>query len=270
VITGAVLRLAPRMQSRAACWLGFASVNQALEVATRIRAAFGTLVEALELIDRAEASYVVRHFPDIRMPLAALPDWSLMVQLASSRADDDLVPQLETLLATAMDEGLIADAVVAQNETQAENIWHFRHSVTEANKLTGVGVVLDTSVRPSEVAGFIADADRVAAARFPQAERATVAHLADGNVHYILMFPRDFWTALPDKEAMELEVERAIHDVAIAHGGSFSAEHGIGRKLTEEMARLVDPVRLELMAGIRAVFDPQGLMNPGALLPPGG
>jgi len=270
VITGAVLRLAPRMQSRADCWLGFASVNQALEVATRIRAAFGTLVEALELIDRAEASYVVRHFPDIRMPLAALPDWSLMVQLASSRTEDDLVPQLETLLATAMDDGLIADAVVAQNETQAENIWHFRHSVTEANKLTGVGVVLDTSVRPSEVAGFIADADRVAAARFPQAERAIVAHLADGNVHYILMFPREFWTALPDKEAMELEVERAIHDVTIAHGGSFSAEHGIGRKLTEEMARLVDPVRLELMAGIRAVFDPQGLMNPGALLPPAG
>ncbi|WBU54755.1 FAD-binding oxidoreductase [Paracoccus sp. SCSIO 75233] len=266
VVTAAVLRLAPRMQSRAHAWLGFEHVEPALEVATRIRASFGTLAEAIELIDRNEASYVSRHFPDIRMPLSALPDWSLMIELASPRSDDILLPPLEELLAGAMEEGLIADAVIAQNEAQAREIWHFRHSVTEANKLTGVGVVLDTSVRPSEIAGFIADADRVAAERFPQAERAIVAHLADGNVHYILMFPHEIWAAYPDKEARELDVETAIHDVAIAHGGSFSAEHGIGRKLTEEMTRLIDPVRLDLMRGIKDAFDPKGLMNPGVLL----
>jgi FAD/FMN-containing dehydrogenase len=268
LVTGAVLRLSPRMVSRAHAWVACESAEGAVETGTRIRRAFGDLVEAMELLDRAQASYVVRHIPGTRMPLETLPDWSLLIELASPRPDDDLTPQLEEVLAQAMEDGLVPDAVIAQNDTQAEEIWHFRHSVTEANKINGTGVVMDTSVRTSAIPGFVAEADRVVAERFPQAERAITAHLADGNVHYIVMFPHDAWAAFPDKPAKELEVERAIHDVATAHGGSFSAEHGIGQKLTEEMARLIDPVRLDLMRGIKAAFDPRGLMNPGVLLPP--
>ncbi len=128
-------------------------------------------------------------------------------------------------------------------------------------------VVLDTSVRPSAVAEFVRQADSVTAEKFPQASRQIVAHLADGNVHYIVMFPRDIWEAYPDKPAKELEVEEAIHNVAQAVGGTFSAEHGIGRKLTEEMARLIDPIRLDVMKRIKTALDPDNLMNPNILLP---
>ena len=267
VITAAVVRLAPRMKTRAHAWLGLESVEMALEVGNRVRTAFGNQIEALELLDRAEANYVLRHIPGVRMPLSEVPLYSLMIEIASPASNDDLTPQLESVLATAMEDGLIDDAVIAQNEQQAHDIWHFRHSVTEANKINGVGVVLDTSVRPSAIPAFVAEADRVTAERFPEAERAIVAHLADGNVHYIVMFPHKVWAAYPDKVAKELEVEQAIHDVAMAHGGSFSAEHGVGRKLTSEMARLIDPVRLDVMARIKTALDPDGLMNPGALLP---
>lgn len=267
LVTGAVLRLSPRMQSRAHAWVACDSATSAVEVATRIRLAFGNLVEAMELLDRAQASYVVRHIPGTRMPLEALAAWSLLIELASPRADDDLKPQLENVLAQALEDGLIPDAVIAQNESQAADIWHFRHSVTEANKINGIGVVMDTSVRPSAIPGFVEDADKIVARRFPQAERAITAHLADGNVHYIVMFPHEVWAGFADAAAKELEVERAIHDVCVAHGGSFSAEHGIGRKLTEEMARLIDPVRLDLMQRIKLAFDPRNLMNPGVLLP---
>lgn len=267
LITGAVLKLSPQMSAGADAWLACESAEDAIEVGTRLRKAFGNSVEALELLDRAQASYVVRHIPGIRMPLEELPDWSLMVELATPRAEDDLTPQLEAVLAEAMEDGLVPDAVIAQNRTQAEEIWHFRHSVTEANKINGVGVVLDTCVRPSAIPGFVAEADRVTAERFPEAKRAITSHMADGNVHYIVMFPHEAWAEFADKEAKELEVERAIHDVAAAHGGTFSAEHGIGRKLTEEMARLIDPVRLDMMRQIKAAFDPGNLMNPGVLLP---
>lgn len=267
IVTAAVLRLSPRMNARAHAWLGLASVEAALEVGNRVRAAFGNQIEALELLDRAEADYVLRHIPGVRMPLAEVPLYSLLIEIASPASNDDLTPQLEDVLAMALEEGLIGDAVIAQSEQQAHDIWHFRHSVTEANKINGIGVVLDTSVRPSAIPAFIADADRVTAERFPEAERAIVAHLADGNVHYIVMFPHETWASFPDKMAKELEVEMAIHDVAAAHGGSFSAEHGVGRKLTSEMARLIDPVRLEVMHRIKSALDPDGLMNPGALLP---
>lgn len=267
VITGAVLKLSPQMNAGADAWLACATASDAIEVGTRIRKAFGNTVEALELLDRAQASYVVSHIPGIRMPLSELPEWSLMVELATPRPEDDLTLQLEAVLADAMEDGLVPDAVIAQNRAQAEEIWHFRHSVTEANKINGVGVVLDTCVRPSAIPGFIADADGVTAERFPEAERAITSHMADGNVHYIVMFPHDIWAGFADPEAKELEVERAIHDVAAAHGGTFSAEHGIGRKLTAEMARLLDPVRLDMMRRIKAAFDPDALMNPGVLLP---
>ncbi|MCB1478232.1 MAG: FAD-binding oxidoreductase [Rhodobiaceae bacterium] len=268
VVTGAVLKLSPQMQSRAHAWIACESAEHALEAGTRVRMAFGNLVEALELLDHAQVSYVVKHVPGNRMPLSELPAWSLMIEIASPRRETELTSQLEAVLAQAMEDGFIADAVVAQNETQAKEIWHFRHSVTEVNKINGIGVVMDTSVRPSAIPGFIKDADAVVARDFPQAERAITAHMADGNVHYIVMFPHEVWSAIADKEARELDVERAIHNVAAAHGGTFSAEHGIGRKLTEEMTRLIDPVRLDLMQRVKAAFDPENLMNPGVLLPP--
>lgn len=267
LITGVVLRLSPRMQTRALAWAACEGVSYAVEVMTRVRRGFGDLVDAMELLDHAQASSVARHIPDIRRPLSSLPPWSLLIELASPRPDGNLTEQFEGLLAQAMEEGLVSDAVVAQSDTQAGEMWRFRHSVTEANKIEGIGVVIDASVRPSEISGFVEDADAIVARRFPEATRAITAHLGDGNVHYIVMFPHQVWAGFPDKAAKELEVERALHDVAVGRGGSFSAEHGIGQKLPEEMERLIDPVRLELMQRIKAAFDPEGLMNPGVLLP---
>ncbi|WP_172329776.1 FAD-binding oxidoreductase [Mangrovicoccus sp. HB161399] len=267
LVTAATLRLTPAMQDRAHAWLAVDTAEQALELAARLRAAAGDVLEALELLDRAQVSYVQRHIPGTRMPFAATPAWSLLVELASARADAGMQGLLESALESAFEDGLIADAVIAQSEGQGAEIWHFRHSVTEANAREGVGVVMDTSVRPGKIAQFIAEADAVAAARFPEAERAITAHIGDGNVHYIVMFPHALWARHKDPIAKEMEVETAIHDVVARHGGSFSAEHGIGRKLASEMARLGDPVRLEILRGIKAAFDPQGLMNPGVLLP---
>ncbi|WP_138467097.1 FAD-binding oxidoreductase [Poseidonocella sp. HB161398] len=267
LVTAATLRLSPKMQDRAHAWLAVETVEAGLALAQRLRDAAGDVLEAVELLDRAQVSYVVRHIPGTRMPFGEIPTWSLLVELASARAGAGMQELLEATLEAAFEDGLIADAVIAQNEGQGEEIWHFRHSVTEANAREGVGVVMDTSVRPGRIAQFIAEADAVLASRFPEAERAITAHIGDGNVHYIAMFPREAWDRHADPLAREIEVEEAIHDVVIRHGGSFSAEHGVGRKLTSEMRRLVDPVRLELLKAVKAGFDPRGLMNPGVLLP---
>ena len=267
IVTGAVLRLSPCMTSKAVAWLGFDDIDSALKVASTIRSSFGADVEALELVDDGEINCVLRNMSEVRMPLSEVPAYSLITEIATPRPTDNLNELLEEVLVPPMEEGLICDAVIAQNETQAAEIWHFRHSVTEANQLNGIGVVLDTSVRPSAVAEFVRQADIVTAEKFPQTTRQIVAHLADGNVHYIVMFPREIWETYPDKPAKELEVEEAIHNVAQAVGGTFSAEHGIGRKLTDEMARLIDPVRLDTMKRIKAALDPDNLMNPRILLP---
>jgi len=99
-----------------------------------------------------------------------------------------------------------------------------------------------------------------------------VSHLGDGNVHFIPFFTFATWDAIGDKEAMAARIRRAINDVAVRLGGSFSAEHGIGQVLVPEMARYKPPVELALMRAIKRALDPLDLFNPGRVLPalPGG
>ena len=266
VITGAALRLFPRTPNRAHAWVVVPDPAAAVTLLAAFQDRAGPYIEAFELLSGSQIRQVERHIERARIPFAALPEWSVMIELAAVDPDAALAEVLETVLGHALDEGTLTDAVVAASAQQAAEIWHVRHSVSEANKKEGIGVVHDIALRISDAPVFIERANALAAARFPEAVTQVVSHLGDGNVHWIMMFPRAYWAALPDQEGFALTVERAFHDIAANLSGTFSAEHGVGRKLTAELQRLADPVRYEFMQRIKAVFDPSGLMNPGVLL----
>ena len=101
----------------------------------------------------------------------------------------------------------------------------------------------------------------------PGAEVLIVAHLGDGNIHYIVQYAWERWRALADPQAVRADIAARIHDLAMAHRGTFSAEHGIGQKLRGELARYRSPVELRMMRAVKDALDPRGLMNPGKLLP---
>lgn len=268
VITGAALHLHPKPINSVHAWIDVPSPTAAVELLSRFRDAAGPYIEAFELVSASQIELVVRHVDRVRIPFANIPGWSLMVELSSADSSTGLREMLEKILETGLEEGLITDAMVPASQQQAADIWHVRHSVSEANKKEGIGVVHDVAVRTSNVPDFIKAADKVAAEHYPQAVTQVVCHLGDGNVHYILMFQHDFWSQRPDRDAFALQVERAIHDVGARFEGTFSAEHGVGRKLPEELERLCDPVRYGLMQQVKQLFDPQNRMNPGVLLSP--
>lgn len=268
IITGAALRLHPQTPNTAHAWVATADPAAAVALLAALQDRAGSYVQAFELVSASQFELVRRHAERVRFPFAEIPAWSVLIELGSEDATTALSAILEEVVGAALEGGEVIDAVIATSEQQAAEFWHIRHSVSEANKKEGISITHDVAVRSSDVAPFIAAADEVAAARFPQALTEVVCHLGDGNVHYILMFQRDFWARLPDEDAFALEVERAIHDVAARFGGTFSAEHGVGRKLTEELERLADPLRYELMTKVKALFDPQNLINPGVLLAP--
>jgi FAD/FMN-containing dehydrogenase len=266
IITAAALRLHPQTPNTAHAWVSVADPAAAVSLLTALQGRAGSYIQAFELVSASQFELVRRHEERARIPFAEIPAWSLLIELGSEDATTALNAILEEVLGAALESGGIIDAIVATSEQQAADFWHVRHSVSEANKKEGIGIVHDVAVRTSDAAAFIAAADKVAAERFPQAVTQVVCHLGDGNVHYILMFQREFWNGLEDEDAFALEVERAIHDAAAVFEGTFSAEHGVGRKLTEELERLADPLRYELMGRVKALFDPQNLMNPGVLL----
>jgi len=268
IITGAALRLHPQTPNTAHAWVAAADPAAAVSLLAALQDRAGSYIQAFELVSASQFELVRRHVERARFPFPEIPAWSALIELGSEDTTTDLQAILEDVVGASLEKGEALDAVVATSEQQAAEFWHIRHSVSEANKKEGIGIVHDVAVRSSDVAPFIAAAEKVAAERYPQAVTQVVCHLGDGNVHYILMFQRGFWASLPDQDAFALEVERAIHDVAARFGGTFSAEHGVGRKLTEELERLADPLRYELMNKVKTLFDPQNLMNPGVLLAP--
>lgn len=265
IVTAAAVKLFPKTPNSAHAWVAVPSPAAAVDLLASFQDGAGPYIEAFELLSASQIRLVQRHIERSRIPFADTPEWSVMIELAAVDPGTALGEMLETLLGSGLASGTVSDAAIASSTQQAATFWHIRHSVSEANKKEGVGIVHDIALRTSDVPAFIERAEALAAERFPQAVTQVVSHLGDGNVHYILMFPHSYWAAMPNDEDFALEVERALHDVAAALGGTFSAEHGIGRKLTEELHRLADPVRYELMGRIKQTIDPMNLMNPGVL-----
>lgn len=269
VVTAAALKLHPVLRAEAHAFLGLASPAAALDLLGRMQDRFDTALQAFELLSGSQLRLVADMLPQVPQPFASLPDWAVIVHLGAPDAQAGLQARLEDCLGAEHEAGRLNDAVIAQNAAQADAFWQLRHSVTEANLKAGFGTTLDASVRVSRVPAFLDDATDALARAFPDAEPVVVSHMGDGNVHFIAMFRFD--RDGPDRDAKQTaeEVQTLVNGIALQHGGSFSAEHGIGRKLTGELQRLTDPVRYEMMQAIKRQVDPAGIMNPGVLFPAG-
>ena len=100
----------------------------------------------------------------------------------------------------------------------------------------------------------------------PAGRLVAYGHLGDGNLHFNLSPAPGASDA--ELTALAEPVQRLVHDLVAAHGGSFSAEHGIGRLKVAELVRYEDPVALDVMRELKRALDPHGIMNPGKVLGP--
>ncbi len=269
VITAASLKLFPALKARADAWLAVENPTAALKLLTIAREEFGPDLQAFELLSRSQVEAVLEHVPARRCPFSEVPGWSVMMELGSPAAHTPLTSRLEATLEGALTSGVVRDGMIAQSGSDANEIWAFRHSVSEANRHAGHGITLDISVPVSAAADFIAAADDACTALYPDARPFVVCHLGDGNVHYIPVFGAAWWRTQSNTGDLQHEVLRTFHDIALAHGGSFSAEHGVGRKLRDELERLTPFPERELFGALKEALDPAGTMNPGALLADG-
>ncbi|MBP6018908.1 MAG: FAD-binding oxidoreductase [Burkholderiaceae bacterium] len=267
VITAATLKLHPLPLAHSMAWVAPVDPKAALALLGRCQARFGAKLTAFEMIDSNQMDIVLEYVPGRRNPLAKSYPWHLLIELSDSHAvnsDDD---ELLELLDLAMTQGLVADATLATSQAQRHAMWELRHSVSEGNKKAGVGLTSDTAVPVSAVPQFIHDATAAVQAIVPGLKVVIVAHLGDGNVHFIPFFSFDQWQALADQGATAQAIRRSVNDVAHSLGGTFSAEHGVGRTLLPEMQHYKSPVELAMMHAVKQALDPGNLLNPGRLLP---
>ncbi|MEO1540840.1 MAG: FAD-binding oxidoreductase [Pseudomonadota bacterium] len=263
VITAAVLRLYPSARQTVTAVVAVSSPRIGLDVLNLMRDRGGAMLTAFELIHRAGLDFLAETLPDLPVPFPEGHDWYALVEFTSG-AGLDLAELGEGALAEGMEQGLILDAVIAQTEAQRTAFWQVRESIPEANRLIGSISSHDISVPVSRIPEFI-EAGRAAIRALDPALRINCfGHAGDGNLHYNVFPPQG--QSRSDFEGIRAVVKRTVHDLADSFDGSVSAEHGVGRLKAGDLVRYGDPGKLVAMRAIKAALDPNGILNPGAVL----
>lgn len=261
IITAASLRLFPQPNDTAAALFVVEGPLAARKLLTLAQTHAGEAIAAFELMDKLALNFVRSKLPGIRQPFGSTPDWLVLVdiELAAGRSAD----LLETIFAEAFDAGLVQDGLVSQSEGQRAEFWALRESIPEANRLVGAVASHDISLPLGEIGNFLSSAE-LAIQEIGPFRINCFGHLGDGNLHYNIFAPED-------RRAQEFAEQRSritqcVHDIAHDLGGSFSAEHGVGRLKVADLEKYGDPVKLAAMRAIKYGLDPGWIMNPGAVL----
>jgi FAD/FMN-containing dehydrogenase len=254
--------------ARAVGWVGVRSPADALALLRLAEARLGDSVEAFEIIADDGLGHVLSHIPGARCPIETRTPWHVLIEVDhADLSDPGPAERLEQALAEALEDGLAMDAAIAANEAQAAAFWRIRESLSEAERAQGPALQYDISVPIARMPAFMIDAAAAAERSFPGTTASSFGHLGDGNVHFHVRAPKGTVDG-PAWIAAEGQVINAfVHDAVVAAGGSISAEHGIGEMKRAELGRLASPARLHALRAIKAALDPQGLMNPGKLIP---
>ncbi|MDB5488353.1 MAG: Hydroxyacid dehydrogenase, partial [Reyranella sp.] len=227
-------------------------------------------VTSCELMGRQGIDLVLQHIPGAADPLAEKHDWYVLLEWSSTRARRDgenaggLREKMEAYLGEAMEQGLVLDATIAQNETQARALWALRENHTEASKKEGPSVKHDISVAVSKIPSFVTEGLAAMKKALPECRPVTFGHVGDGNLHFNCQAPAGWDKArfMPHAHA----VSSAIYDLVVGYGGSISAEHGIGLLKVDELAHYRSMIEIDTMRTIKRALDPQNLMNPGKIV----
>jgi FAD/FMN-containing dehydrogenase len=254
IITAATLKLFPQPAAQTTALAACASLEQAVALLMLARARVGSALSGFEAMNANARALVQKHFPQIAQPVAA--PWAVLLELSDSENAEHARVQFESLLQHALESGLISDAAVAQNQAQSQVMWHLRESIPLAQSREGLNIKHDIALPASAIPAFVQAADAAVLRLVPDAQLINFGHLGDGNLHYNVQASL----------AHEAAVNAVVYDLVEQHGGSISAEHGIGRLKRKELAARKSPVALGMMRAIKQALDPRNLMNPGRVL----
>ncbi|WP_415182439.1 FAD-binding oxidoreductase [Phaeovulum sp.] len=262
IVTRAILRLYPAPKQRQTALLALPDMEAAVAFGTHIRAEAADFLNGLEFFSDFGLGLTMRHLAGLGFPLETRGGAYVLVELTSS---SDLVPLADVLGATlewGMEQGLVLDGALAMSEAQRSHFWRLREEQPEGQRLEGPQLKHDISVPPGRIAEFIHDADRLCQTLLPGVRINPFGHLADGNIHFNLSPPEDA-TGFDGRGG---DLAQGLAGLATAMGGSFAAEHGLGRAKTALADTHRSPVERGLMARIKQAFDPDAYLNPGVII----
>lgn len=263
VITAAALTLSPCTDENLTALCAVPSPDIAVDLLQALTAQCGTVVTAFELLSGLGLSLASRHFPHLRPPFETDHNWYVLLQVDGAAQACKMV---EGWLEEALERSAIQDAVLATSQKQANTLWELRECAYEYNRREGAFVTSDTAVPLGKIGDFIDAVSTSITKACPGFRVNFYGHIGDGNIH-VNVFPPDGQKSSsedPALRALAADLNDSINEISVQLGGTFSAEHGIGRSRIADMERYADDTNRHIQKAIKQTMDPTGIMNPGA------
>jgi FAD/FMN-containing dehydrogenase len=257
VVTRAVLRLWPKLPSKVTALCGLRGLDEAVELLHALQARLGGSLSAFEAMWAGYFHYVLEHMPALRSPFSERYPLYALVEIEGTEHAADTA-RLEGALAESLGSGVVADAVLAQSAREATNLWAIRDGIGDVTPTLQPLLAFDVSLPIDSMTSFLAAVD-AAFAGFPDPVTNLVfGHIGDSNLHL----------AVTTHHARDLErLCDAVYGEVGAHGGSISAEHGVGTLRRDYLHHSRSAAEIDLMRRLKAALDPHGILNAQRVLP---
>ncbi len=265
IITAATVKLYPLPAAQLTAWAAVPSMTHAVALLGLAHKHLGAGLTGFEVMGQFALSLVAKHFPQQRVPLWQVTPFCVLLENSDHESENHARAQFESLLEMALEQGCVTDAVVAENLTQAHQLWHIRESIPLAQAEEGLNIKHDISIAVSRIPEFVETTDALLATAISGVRLVNFGHLGDGNLHYNVQAPEsgDAKAFLRDYEDA---VNTIVYDAVARFDGSISAEHGVGSLKVDKLEQHKSPVALGMMRAIKQALDPRGVMNPGRVV----
>ena len=258
IIVEATLRLTEPPPATSVMLLALPDFDALMQVFASLRARLR--LEAFEFFTDRALHHVLAH--GAQKPFEETHPYYVVAEFAAGEAEETAVL---AAFEHCVGEGWVVDGVISQSQAQAAQLWRLREGITES-LAPYVPYKNDVSVRVSAMPAFLAETQALLAREYPHFDVVWFGHIGDGNLHINVLKPEGM--SQPEFVSECERVTKLLADALHRHGGSISAEHGIGLVKKPYLSSTRSEAEIGLMRGIRGVLDPDGLMNPGKLFDP--
>jgi FAD/FMN-containing dehydrogenase len=254
VVTRAVIKLVPLPKAKATALVAVPALDTAVGLFNTLSS--GEALLAFELMN--PRYFKLAGAKDARLLPLADAGYVFIIEMqgATPEAANQI---LEDSLSTALEDGQVADAVIAKSAAEARAFWTLREDSWVVDRTYPHGLWFDVTVPLNKLGHYLQAIDDALNAAHPHVQAFVIGHLGDGNLHLTIASHQDL---APAKEAISAIVYQSLKPM----GGSFSAEHGIGLEKREALARYGDPGKRALMVALKAALDHKCIMNPGKII----
>ncbi|WP_374649961.1 FAD-binding oxidoreductase [Dongia sp.] len=255
IITRVVFRLKPLPRSTATAFCALGSFDAVLALLHRAETDLGG-PSAFEAMWPDFYAFVSGHKMTASQPLVAGHPFYVLIEYQGSDAETDPA-RFQSFLEASLEEGALLDAVIAQNEKEAQSFWRVREGYA-LDTLPEI-VNFDVSLAVGRIGAFAEDCRARLQARWPDGQFFFYGHIGDSNLHITTSI------AYRPGEGMH-DVDNVVYACVRDFQGSVSAEHGIGTLKRDYLGYSRTPQEIDVMRRLKAALDPKGILNPGKVI----